>query len=451
MSALRTDRSIWIPLLLAFVLRLAMYPMSGIENPRTFEYGDIAEQLAAGNGYTTTQWLASKGYVVPSAFMPPGQVLIISSFYALFGIKSQIAHHFLFLLNALLGTGAVLLIGKIARQFVNDRRVHSIVLYSAALFIPFISASATWGVASSVLFLNSLLIFTAMRLSQAVRDSQQVSKPALLFGLTAGILMLFRGEAPLTVLFIGIALLILHRTRFSVMFRGLLIAAVVSIALYGPWIIFNYVRFDTLVLGSTNGGYNLWRGNNPIASGGGWTAEGALIYPTYEQDLATLKHLEGYPRDQWEIAMNKRYQAMAVSWIKENPGTAAVLMLKKAFLIWVVDWYRPGDAGKNHYIYLACQLLAVILGIVGLFGLSRWSIKSHVKEWLFIAGAASLATTLVTMAFFSLPRYQIFLVGIYFPLVGIGVTEVLFRVFPRYFQHTEDTHRATTGLLKGSS
>ena len=38
-----------------------------------------------------------------------------------------------------------------------------------------------------------------------------------------------------------------------------------------------------------------------------------------------------------------------------------------------------------------------------------------------------MASTMITMIFFSLPRYQIFLVSIYFPVVAIGMDGLLLR------------------------
>ncbi len=398
-----------------------MYPLSGIERPAFFEYGDIASNLVAGNGYSIVHWIADTTLTVPSAWMPPGQVLVTTGFFAVFG-EGAGANHLIFLLNALLGTAAVYVLGRCTGMITESGSYETVALYAAALFPPFISAASTWGIASSVLLLNSLVIYRALLFSRAILARHRLLRESIYFGLIAGVLALFRAEAPLTIAFILLGMLIFHREQMPRDLKYLVASGLMMLAVLSPWLIYNYVRFDTLILGSTSGGYNLWRGNNPIASGGGWTSSDSVVLPTRElqQDIwQNIGHVE--PLD-FERAYNSELAKEAVSWIREDPSRALLLSLKKGLIIWTVDLYHPS---KLKYIYGLFQIGAILLASYGLLSLRNRGLAVEIRRWLWIAGGACVAATLLTMVFFSLPRYQIFLVGLYFPLVAIGMHSLL--------------------------
>jgi hypothetical protein len=420
-----------LALFLALLLRLATYPLANIQDPGFFEYGDIATNLTQGNGYAMKHWILDSPYVVPTAWMPPGQVLVLAAFFTAFG-KGALAYHLVFLLNALLGAGAVYLLGRISRFVSGSDRLEIITLFAAAVFPPFVIASATWGVACSALFLNSLVMLTALRFSHSLSESKSWFKPALIFGIAAGVLALFRAEAPLTVALILLAIAFVHwkglgTIMMPVIFSGLVMSMIVS-----PWLIYNYSRFDRLIPGSSSGAYNLWRGNNPIASGGGWTGDGGLIYPSREFQAEIRQKLEGVDSIEFERVYSDAFKTRALEWMKQNPAKVAFLAVKKAILIWVLDLYHPSNI---KYFYAVCQIAAFGLGILGVISIRRRNLRSETDHWLWIAGAACLATTLITMVFFSLPRYQIFLVGLYFPLVALGIE----RLLPQRLRSTEAT------------
>jgi hypothetical protein len=423
LSQLTTQRRrIYLALLVALMARLAMYPFSGIEQPAYFEYGDIAHQLVSGEGYYMHHWFdGDRDVLVPSAWMPPGQVMIDAAFFRTFG-EQGLTHHLIFLLNALLGTAAVYVLGRSMRLLHAGDRLESITLFAAALYPPFISASSTWGIASSALLLNSLLIYTAIRFSQALSKNQLSLKYASSFGLAAGVLSLFRAEAPLTVAFILLGMAIFHRREIARLIKPYVLAGVIMFAIMSPWLIANFIRFDSVILGSTSGGFNLWRGNNPTASGGGWRADGTGVLPPWETQEQILNRLHGIEPLKFERAYSSELASLAVEWVRSNPGEALGLAVKKCLLIWVLDLYHPSNA---KYLYAVCHLIALTLAIIGFRSLRKKKAPLEFRRWLWIAGGVCVASTLLTMVFFSLPRYQIFLVGYYFPLVALGMHAIL--------------------------
>jgi hypothetical protein len=364
-----------------------------------------------------THGIADTAVHVPSAWMPPGQVGVTAAFFGLFG-EGPLAYHLIFLFNALLGTAAVYVLGKCTGMITGNRTSQLVALYAAALFPPFVSAAPTWGIASSVLLLNSLAVYRALLLSRAITDGQHALRDSVYFGLMAGVLALFRAEAPLTIAFMLLGLLIFHRRQMPRDLKYLVVSGTLMLAVLSPWLLYNYSRFDSLILGSTSGGFNLWRGNNPNATGGGWAADGSTVLPDRDLQAAIWKKTQNIKPAAFERAYSAELAASATSWIKNNPWDAALLSLKKVLLIWIVDLYHPNEFKYVHAIF---QLMGLGFAIYGIAQLRKLGTLTETRRWLWIAGGACAAATLLTMVFFSLPRYQIFLVGLYFPLVAIGL------------------------------
>jgi hypothetical protein len=102
--------------------------------------------------------------------------------------------------------------------------------------------------------------------------------------------------------------LIGHRAHAMAGAVAFLVAAAVVLA---PWAVRNYLLFERFVLVSTNGGGNLYRANNPLATGG-YTDTGAV-------SLANLS----------EIDQDAQGRRLAIAWIRAHPMQFAKLALEK--------------------------------------------------------------------------------------------------------------------------
>jgi hypothetical protein len=100
-----------------------------------------------------------------------------------------------------------------------------------------------------------------------------------------------------------------YRTVFSTL--TVLVIAALTIA---PWTIRNFRHFDSLVTISTNGGDNLYRANNPLATGA-YTPKGLREYGNAS-----------------EVEINSLGTRWALEWIGENPLAFARLALWKQML-----------------------------------------------------------------------------------------------------------------------
>ncbi|MDR1709705.1 MAG: glycosyltransferase family 39 protein [Candidatus Accumulibacter sp.] len=124
---------------------------------------------------------------------------------------------------------------------------------------------------------------------------------------------------------------------------ALLLGAAVVVA---PWTIRNYRVFDRFVLVATNGGSNLYRANNPLATGG-YTERG-------EVDLSGLSEIE-------EDRMGRK---LAVEWILGHPANFGALALEKLIRFMgddaggVYATFKVGKASDDGRLYAACKAAA---------------------------------------------------------------------------------------------
>jgi putative flippase GtrA len=138
-------------------------------------------------------------------------------------------------------------------------------------------------------------------------------------------------------------ILIYERKLFFLKSLFLILGVVIIVT---PWTIRNYHVFGEYVLVSTNGGDNLYRANNPLATGG-YTEKG-------EFDLDNLNELE---KDQFSKKLAKK-------WILENPFKFAELVLEKQIRfigddsVGVYNTLKVGKASNNTILYIALKTLS---------------------------------------------------------------------------------------------
>jgi hypothetical protein len=409
------------PLLAAVLLRLATIPFLSFAKNALMEYGTIARNMLAGYGYAYT-WFHSDGSVVirASAYMPPGQVFVDYIFLGVFG-DTPAGIVALFLFQVVQACIFIYLTGKISDILFKSRKVTLITIWLAALYPPFIYVTMNFGVTSSALLLNVLILYIGIRFSEALRTRKAYLKYSVLLGLSCGLLLLFRGESPVIIASTFIFIIYRNRDTFRRAFGYLTVAGSIAIALLAPWTIRNYLAFDRFIPISSNGSFNFWRGNNAITTGSPWEETGGSVWATDEIWTELEPHL-GRQED-FEKITSQIYMREATLWIKEHPWQCAMLSLKKAALLWTVD-IRSTMAGTAAYIIIyACTLVSLLSGI---FFIRRNKISGNNANaetgfQMMILWCAVM--TLIAMIFFPLPRFQVLLIGIYFPIIGYGISE----------------------------
>jgi hypothetical protein len=168
-------------------------------------------------------------------------------------------------------------------------------------------------------------------------------RAAVPLGLTAGLLALTQpGEAPLAVLFgLVTATVCGWRQMIAIGLRALPFAVLVLM----PWWIRNAILFGSFVPLTSAGGYGLWIGNNPDATGH-W--------------MAPPRQLDGMP----EIQLGKAAAALAVEWIVLHPLTFVRLTATKALRAWGV-----AESGASRFADLRPSITPAIAAVI--FGVSQ--------------------------------------------------------------------------------
>ncbi len=126
---------------------------------------------------------------------------------------------------------------------------------------------------------------------------------------------------------------------------SLLLALGIVLAI-APWTARNYSVFGQFVLVSTNGGDNLYRANNPLATGG-YTRHGEI-------DLSALPELE---RD-------REGKRLAQEWIRTQPAAFAALAVEKQLRFMgddaagIYSTLKVGKASDSGTLYLVLKAAA---------------------------------------------------------------------------------------------
>ena len=236
-----------------------------------------------------------------------------------------------------------------------------------------------------------------------------------IFGLLIGVQLLVRPDIMLgAVLFAG-WLLVWNRSKET--WKGIGIAALVSLAIVSPWTLRNALTFHKFVLVSANAGMNLYEGNNPVATG-----EFSEL-PATPESRKEYREIQDYSKTHDQIAIDHYRLQLAEGWIISHPWKVLKLDAKK---IWY-HWYgRPIMGEQYHYQFQRVALAYKIFGLVmiafGLYGL--FSIRNKKLQSLFLT--LFIYSTLVSAIFFVQTRYRILKVDPFLlPLAVIGLASVV--------------------------
>jgi hypothetical protein len=412
-----------LPLCAAFAARMVALPFAHISHPNLWEYGTIARCMISGQGYSfvwTALGIVSKPY--PTAFMPPGETFIQLTGMSLFGdnVAGYVA---IFVFHALCGVGFVYYSGKIVSKIFHNNRLTALTLWLAALYPSFVFATATFGVAAPVLFLNALFIWSSLRFAERLQTGERLAQSAMLLGFASGLLGFFRAEAPVLIGCTLVLILIEKRNVLRLWVMPILLALGIYIAMQSPWTIRNYQVFHQVIIGSASGPFNLWRGNSDIATGGSYDAYGGAVQTTDAmwRDLM--------PTGSFDSTIEKRFfayhMAVAKKWMSDHPMRMVLLDLKKVVMLWGIDWYS--DLGAR-WEYISMYALTAIVTVFGLFRLKHIVVPSFEPLGLHLVALWSVIYSLITMVFFSLSRFQIFLVALYLPLFALGLEAIIAQV-----------------------
>jgi 4-amino-4-deoxy-L-arabinose transferase-like glycosyltransferase len=317
-------RQLFLMVLIALALRLAVIPFNTIENLmdadhiHCWEYGNVARALLAGQGFGSPFSSAQT-----SAIMPPVYPLVVAVIFRLFGIHTAgsifAAHAFNCLISALACIPVVLM----ARRSFGE----CVALWAgwAWVFSPYgIYFSAAWAWSTHLLLLCLCwLLYLAQDLEQSPRLGLWAG-----FGLLAG----FAGLTEPSILVVIPFLMTLAAWRLARAGKRWLVPGVVGsvvlAATISPWLIRDAVVFHRFIPMRDSMGLELWMGNN--GSNLRWTSDD--LHPLHD-----MKELADY-NNMGELAYMDHKAQQAKAYIHDHPAWYAWMCVRRAVYLWTGYW-----------------------------------------------------------------------------------------------------------------
>jgi hypothetical protein len=316
------------------LLRLAailVYP----HTPESDElaYLKMAEDLVAGKTMNAGGYaFFNMGY----SFFVLAPVLWLSD-HSLLGLR---------LANLVCGAVSIALVYVVARAAGANRNAR---LLSAALWALYLPCGVYGVYLAKENFMIPLMLgvlWCALRMMGTFQ-----LRIAVLCGGLFGLLAL-TGNAALSLAgAVGVALVV-SKSALRIRILSVLVMFVVAILVTSPWLVRNATLLGAPVL-NTNGGFNLYLGNNPAADGMfvsiGKTPRG----PTWH----ALREEAG------EVEASETLKHEALAWIKSHPSEFFALSVKKLGLFWLPPIHNGRDApvGAEKLIRLVWLIEFVLL------------------------------------------------------------------------------------------
>ncbi len=299
-------------LLAGLALRLLAWILLGDKLPvHGFEAGVISDNIVAGRGYFMPFYYCD---VPIRSFIPP-------LYPCLMALLKMVSVHWvscLRVIQILASLANAILAAELAGRWFGRRAM----IWSFVLLL----AYPLFAIYSLAIF-STTFIMTFVLILMNIMDRVQGPRPLLIGGLT-GILhgLAILTSPPLALL--GILFLFRlwrypnpGRLRRTVSYLLLLALA------WSPWVIRNARVHDTLLLTSSNGGFNFLVGNNPFAGGYTW---GAFTEEENFWQVVDREIVESLP----EPELQTWFYMRAFSYIRERPGYYFSLFLKKIYYFW---------------------------------------------------------------------------------------------------------------------
>lgn len=232
----------------------------------TYEHGEIAENLLAGKGFTTT-FLGVEGKTSQQA---PFYPLLLALAYSCFGSDSSSALLAVQLLQCVAGTGLVLAVVWLTWSVAADRPLVGWLAGIAAAVYP----THVYMVTHLQVALWAALVLTLLLAVVVSPRWQATKRGAVLAGCLSGLLLLIE---PILVLALPVSALVMwlgrsddgnYRTRITRRAAArVAVFAATTLLVILPWLVRNRLVHGEWVFIKSSFGYAFWQGNNSISWG----------------------------------------------------------------------------------------------------------------------------------------------------------------------------------------
>jgi 4-amino-4-deoxy-L-arabinose transferase-like glycosyltransferase len=373
-------------------------------------YFERAVGLLNGDGY------AVQGQ--PTAFWPVGYPAFLAGLFAVFGPDVEVAKA----ANLVLSAVAMAFVYRIARHATGSEGAARAALMLAVLYPTLIFYTEL--LYSELLFMALLLAGIDLLPSAAETRRRWVTVAAA--GVCFGLASLVKTQGLLLPALLVGGALVLRRIGFRQAVLTGLIAYAACLAVIAPWTLRNWVVLGQPVLISTNGGFNLYMGNNP------WNRWGGYMWPAPKEFMDATENLNILKAIPDEIALNAKLNGLAVDYIRGNPVEAAKRVPYKLYQFFRFDVLPLTQAevgakrnGQDvHALVTAVAPLAEIwhwamMWSAFLFPVMFWLARRPAEAAL--AGFVPIAYFgAITAVFFGEPRFNLPLLPLY-PVIAVCI------------------------------
>jgi hypothetical protein len=379
----------------------------------------IAQNLLSGIGFAYPT-ISSHNLPVITCYIPPLYVWVCAGIMKIGGGLTGIQIFNLFCLQL-----GALVVYRFSLNFLSKNlAIVSFVILS--LYVPL------WILAEAIEpnAFNFLLIVLTVESLYTIYQ-RPVMKRWIWLGVLTGLQILVRPDMLMGALFCGIWLIAVLRKKVSKieLLKSFALTAAIALAIVLPWTVRNYLVFGKVVLVSANGGYNLWLGNNPSASGV------FKMNPWSKETLDEWNVVYTYSLTHDVVDYDALFEKFALEYVITHPLQTLKIDLKKLYYHWwrrtyVGDWSQVNDL--MIYFSLASVLL-LMFGFYGLFNLKNTTARSLILTFF-------LYSTAVSVTFFVQSRHRVLKVDpLLIPLAVAGFYTALEQVRGR-------TRRSKRGL-----
>lgn len=324
-------------------------------DPHDWEYGEIARNMIAGDGYARMNPFG--GDLEQTSSHAPLYPYFLSLFYS-FGHTAWICIA-IQLVQAFFSSLTILILYKISILLFN-RIVGTVTAIGMTVYPPLIYYSAKLVPTTFFIFLLALVLYLVLRMRN--RNSLSV----ILAGVTLGLSMLCDPLAFSLFPTLIIWCFIQHEVRLKDMLFVIIISCVVLV----PWTARNREIHGRIIPVTTQFGVNFWIGNNPYATGTDYykvnsIKEGSFILMTETLSKDTEKRLAATS----EIERSRFFFDQGIQFIQLYPRRFISLLFKKASFYW---WFAPSeitasiDIAQYRTLYIIFYLPLLLLGFLGI-------------------------------------------------------------------------------------
>lgn len=354
----------WLSVIIfaGILLRLAAILMyAHVPESDELAYLKMAEDLVAGKTMNAGGYaFFNMGY----SFFVLAPVLWLSD-HSLLGLR---------LANLVCGTVSIALVYMVAREAGANRKAR---LLSAALWALYLPCGVYGVYLAKENFMIPLMLGVLWCALRMMRTFEL--RIAVLCGGLFGLLALTGNAALSLVGTVGVALLV-SKSALRIRILSVPVILVAATLVASPWLVRNATLLGAPVL-NTNGGFNLYLGNNPAADGMFVSIAQTPRGPTWH----ALREEVG------EVQASETLKHEALAWIKSHPDEFFALSVKKLGMFWMPPIHNGRDApvGAERLIRLVWLIEFVLL------------ICAAIATLPYVRSRPSLAVLWTAVAFYS--------------------------------------------------